>query len=388
MRAAKTARTAGRLVSRNKLVAGITAAFAVAIIVAVVAAGGGSAPAAAKHADPAVPDFTVSVLGAPGQHVTLSRQYRDKPVIVNFWASWCDPCQRETPLLARWYKQQHGAVNLIGLDENDSAASALKFAKAKGVTYALGFDPQVQVASAYGVASAGIPQTFFLDAQHRVVDRVYGALTVADLTRGLRLMKGLPAMRNAGWATRRTPLWIFAVIAVLLAGVAVLSLTQTPSSAQRAGDLRGYFGDVTAGIESCAGGFRDAQTALRKVTGGDAADYGTAVGMLTYNAQNCSPANNESLEDFANYQVAESLSSFGLDRADNDVITWAFDAQKTQDAMLAVLKAKTPKARTAADSTLAQAMGVLDKERATIYAIWHKAQQNTGDASPLPVLPT
>ncbi|HEX6451347.1 MAG TPA: TlpA disulfide reductase family protein [Trebonia sp.] len=387
MRAAKTAKAAVRLISRNKLLAGITAAFVVAIIAAVVAAGGGPAPAAAKHANPAVPNFTVAVLGVPSQHITLSRQYRDKPVIVNFWASWCDPCQRETPLLARWYKQQHGTVNLIGLDENDSAASALKFAKAKGVTYTLGFDPQVQVASAYGVAGAGIPQTFFLDARHRVVDRVYGALTTGDLTRGLRLMKELSAMRNAGWATRRTPLWIFAVIAVLLAGVAVLSLTQAPSNAQRAGDLRGYFGDVTAGIQSCAGGFHDAQTALRKVTSGDAADYGTAVGMLTYNAQNCSPANNESLQDFTNYQVTESLSSFSLDEADNAVITWAFDAQNAQDAMLTVLKAKTPEARTAADATLAQSMAVLDKERATIYAIWHKAQRNTGDASPLPILP-
>jgi cytochrome c biogenesis protein CcmG, thiol:disulfide interchange protein DsbE len=387
VRAAKIVKKAVLLIGRNKLMAGITAAFAVAIIAAVVAAGSGPAPAAAKHADPAAPNFTVAVLGAPGQHITLSRQYRDKPVIVNFWASWCDPCQRETPLLARWYKQQHGTVNLIGLDENDSAASALKFAKAKGVTYTLGFDPQIQVANAYGVAGAGIPQTFFLDAQHRVVDHIYGALTTADLTRGLRLMKELPAMRNAGWATRRTPLWIFAVIAVLVAGVAVLSLTQAPSSAQRAGDLRGYFGDVTAGIESCAGGFHDAQTALRKVTGGDAADDGTAVGMLTYNAQNCSPANNEPLQDFTNYQVAESLSSYNLDQADNDVITWAFDAQKAQGAMLTALKAKTPKARAAADTALAQAMAVLDKERATIYAIWHKAQQNTGDASPLPSLP-
>ena len=178
----------GRLIRRNKLIAGITAVFAAAIVVAVVVAGSGSAPAA-KHDDPPAANFTVAVLGIPGQHITLNSQYKDKPVIVNFWASWCEPCQRETPLLARWYKQ-HGTVNLLGLDENDSAASALKFAKSKGVTYPLGFDPQVKVADAYGVEGAGIPQTFFLDARHRVVNHVYGALTTASLARGVRLMNG------------------------------------------------------------------------------------------------------------------------------------------------------------------------------------------------------
>jgi cytochrome c biogenesis protein CcmG/thiol:disulfide interchange protein DsbE len=194
----------GRLVARNRLASGIAAAFVAAIVAVSLAAGGGPSPAA-KHRDPAAPDFTVAVLGSPGRHITLSNQYRDKPVIVNFWASWCDPCQRETPLLARWYKQQHGAVDLVGLDENDSAASALKFAEAKGVTYPLGSDPRVKVALAYGVQGAGIPQTLFLDAGHRVVDHVYGALTVADLTRGLRLMKLTPREHPRTPRATRTP---------------------------------------------------------------------------------------------------------------------------------------------------------------------------------------
>jgi hypothetical protein len=195
-------------------------------------------------------------------------------------------------------------------------------------------------------------------------------------------------MRNSGWATRRTPMWIFAVIAVLIAGVVVVSLDQSPSSAQRASDLRGYFGDVNAGIESCAGGLRDAETAVRTVANGDTSDYGTAVGMLTYNAQNCSPGNNESLEDFTSYQVPQSLSTLNLDEADNDVITWAFDAQKAQNAMLAVLRAKTPQARAGARASLASAMTTLDRQRGAIYAIWDHAQQTTGDHSKLPNLPT
>ena len=107
-------------------------------------------------------------------------------MIVNFWASWCDPCAKETPLLASWYKRQHGHVVLLGLDENDRTANALKFVRAKGVTYPIGFDPTVTVAGKYGVN--GLPQTFFLNAKHQIVDHVLGAVTEAELATGVRLM--------------------------------------------------------------------------------------------------------------------------------------------------------------------------------------------------------
>jgi hypothetical protein len=77
-------------------------------------------------------------------------------------------------------------VVLLGLDENDSAANALAFVKAKGVTYPIGFDPNVNVAGKYGVN--GLPQTFFLNARHQIVDHVVGAVTEASLANGLRLM--------------------------------------------------------------------------------------------------------------------------------------------------------------------------------------------------------
>jgi thiol-disulfide isomerase/thioredoxin len=173
-------RTAG-LARRHKVITGITALFVAAIIAVSLATSGSAAP----PNYPAAPGFSLPALGQAGQQVSLS-QYAGKPVIVNFWASWCEPCQQETPLLASWYKQQHGHVVLLGLDENDTTASALKFASAKGVTYPIGFDPNVTVALAYNVD--GLPQTFFLNAQHRIVDHVLGAVTTADLAKGLRLM--------------------------------------------------------------------------------------------------------------------------------------------------------------------------------------------------------
>ena len=173
-------RTAG-LALRHKVITGVVVAFIAAVIAVSVATTGSAAPPAYQ----AAPGFTLTALGQPGQHVSLS-QYAGKPVIINFWASWCAPCQQETPLLASWYKAQHGTVNLVGLDENDSTANALKFAHAKGVSYPIGVDPQLAAANAYGVT--GLPQTFFLNAQHRIVDHVLGAVTQADLAAGVRLM--------------------------------------------------------------------------------------------------------------------------------------------------------------------------------------------------------
>ena len=195
-------------------------------------------------------------------------------------------------------------------------------------------------------------------------------------------------LRHTGWATRRTPLWVFAAIIVLIGGVVVVSLSHKPSTAERAGDLSGYFADVNAGIESCAGGMRDSTTAFDKVQAGDKADLSSALRILAYSAQNCSPANNQPLQDFTSYQVTESLARFPLDKADNDVITWAFpDAMNAQQDMIAVLKAGTPAQRATAQATLTAALAVMDAQRSAIYAIWRNAEKSVSSSAALPYLP-
>jgi cytochrome c biogenesis protein CcmG, thiol:disulfide interchange protein DsbE len=182
-RAGRLAGRPGRLVLRHKLITGLVAIFVVAAVAVSLATSGAGSP---PPAPPMAAGFTLDSLTSPGQHITLS-QYQGKPLIVNFWASWCEPCQQETPLLASWYARQHGHVIVVGLDENDTASSALQFARAKGVSYPIGVDPQLAAANAYGVT--GLPQTFFLNAQHRIVDHVLGAVTEAKLDEGLRLMR-------------------------------------------------------------------------------------------------------------------------------------------------------------------------------------------------------
>jgi hypothetical protein len=195
-------------------------------------------------------------------------------------------------------------------------------------------------------------------------------------------------LRHTGWASRRTPLWVFAALIVLAGGVVLVSLSHKPSQSQRASDLTGYLSDVNAGIESCAGGARDSLAAFDKVEAGDRADYSTAVGILTFNAQNCSPANNQPLQDFTNYQVTESLAQFPLDQADNDVVTWAFpDAVNAQQDMLTVLRASTPADRAKAKAALSAALATMDAQRAGIYSIWRNAERSAGITTALPYLP-
>jgi hypothetical protein len=195
-------------------------------------------------------------------------------------------------------------------------------------------------------------------------------------------------LRHTGWASHRTPLWVFAAIIALAAGVVIVSLTHKPSPQERASDLAGYFSDVNAGIESCAGGARDSITALRNVEAGDMANSSAAQGILAYNAQNCSPLNNEPLSDFGSYQVTESLAQYRLDTADNDVMTWAADALGTQTDMLAVLKATTPAAKAQANTALQAAIRKMDAEKAAIDAIWTTAEKGTGSTATLPYLPS
>ena len=182
-----------RTAVRHKVISGLIALCVAGSLVAIGVAGSASGAAGASGqpakaaADVAAPAFSLPVLGHSGQHVSLS-QYAGRPLIVNFFASWCDPCKTETPLLAKFYRAEKGKVALVGLDENDVLGNAMSFTRADGVSYPVGWDPQFGIASAYGVNA--LPQTFFLDARHRIVDRIFGAVTLADLQKGIALATG------------------------------------------------------------------------------------------------------------------------------------------------------------------------------------------------------
>ncbi len=194
-------------------------------------------------------------------------------------------------------------------------------------------------------------------------------------------------LRRSGWATRRTPLWVFAFLAVAVAGVFLVSLAHRPSSSQRASDLAAYFRDVKSGIGSCAAGLHDSENAYGQVQAGDTAHAKTARAILTFGANNCTLAGNQALTDFAGYQVSEVLAHYNLDAADNGVITWSFDSTAVQQDMRAVLDAATPADRATAQAELKAAVTKLDGQRAALDAIWTAAKKAAGATAPIPALP-
>jgi thiol-disulfide isomerase/thioredoxin len=170
--------------SRRATIACAAAAVAIVVIAVLSLAGGGSG--ADTRALPAARSFTLPVLGHPGEKISLAA-FAGRPVIVNFFASWCPPCKRETPTLARFYRESGGRIAMIGVDSNDKAGPALRFVRSAGVRYPVGSDPLPAATTiSYGVY--GLPQTFFLNAQHQIVKRIFGAVTMRELGQAVALM--------------------------------------------------------------------------------------------------------------------------------------------------------------------------------------------------------
>ena len=107
-----------------------------------------------------------------GQTVTLA-DYAGRPVVINFWASWCIPCQQEFPMYRQARDEYAGqGLEVLGIIYQDSADSAGKFMTKEGATWPALIDPDGAVARAYRVTA--IPTTFFVDRHGIIRDASYG----------------------------------------------------------------------------------------------------------------------------------------------------------------------------------------------------------------------
>jgi cytochrome c biogenesis protein CcmG, thiol:disulfide interchange protein DsbE len=151
-------------------------------------------PAPKSAADPlvghAAPDFSLAMLGpSTGKSILSLSDFKGKPVVLNFWASWCAPCKEELPLLESTWKRMQAQgkdVIFLGIDFQESKSTATSFLQQNGVTYPAALDASGSVALKYGITS--LPDTFFINRSGMVISKELREITAQVLASKLQLI--------------------------------------------------------------------------------------------------------------------------------------------------------------------------------------------------------
>jgi cytochrome c biogenesis protein CcmG, thiol:disulfide interchange protein DsbE len=127
------------------------------------------------------PDFELGLFD--GSTFRLSDALaQGKPVVVNFWASWCGPCADEAPLLEAAAQRRGNEFTFVGVNVEDTDADALAFMRKYGITYPNGSANSGPISIKYGMR--GVPETYFIAPDGRLI-RKWNTLTAADLDQRL-----------------------------------------------------------------------------------------------------------------------------------------------------------------------------------------------------------
>jgi len=127
-----------------------------------------------------VPDIAGGAIG--GGTFSL-RALKGHWVVVNFFATWCDPCKNEYPQLVRFAAQHRGTAQVVGVVYEDRSADALRFHRTEGGTWPIVADPSARIADRYLVSA--LPQSFVIDPRGDLAAHIFGGVTVAKLDQAL-----------------------------------------------------------------------------------------------------------------------------------------------------------------------------------------------------------
>lgn len=164
--------------------------LSLAVVLGVVLAACGSpssstpahAPAQAPAAADPLPDQALFALPGPG--VVHTADYHGRPLVLNFWATWCAPCRREMPAFQQVWRELGGDVAFLGVNLEDDQGDALDLVAETGVTYDLAADPAGLLWREIG--GIGMPTTLFVDADGLIVRRHTGQLSAEALRELIR----------------------------------------------------------------------------------------------------------------------------------------------------------------------------------------------------------
>lgn len=135
----------------------------------------------------AAPDFTV--YDADGNAAQLS-DYIGKPIVLNFWASWCGPCKNEMPEFNEKSIELEGKVQFLMVNMTDGSRETLDTAKAyvesEGFTFPVLYDTDIDAANTYRVYS--LPTTYFIDENGGLTARASGTIDAATLQKGIDMI--------------------------------------------------------------------------------------------------------------------------------------------------------------------------------------------------------
>jgi thiol-disulfide isomerase/thioredoxin len=135
------------------------------------------------------PNFTMTDI--EGTRIKLSDLIaHGKPIVLNFWASWCPPCKVEMPEFDKAYKETGGEVQFIMLDLTDGQRETIQkgaqYVKEQGFSFPVYFDNEQEAAYAYGIRA--IPTTLFIDKDGYIVTGTQGAINGQTLRRGIEMI--------------------------------------------------------------------------------------------------------------------------------------------------------------------------------------------------------
>jgi cytochrome c biogenesis protein CcmG, thiol:disulfide interchange protein DsbE len=151
----------------------VVAAFAAAEL----ASGSGSDNTVGR----AAPPLPTKALRPPGVNLA---GLRGKPALVDFFASWCGPCAEEAPTLRKLSASLHGKATVVAVDWDDEDSAARAFVRRQGWTFPVLADTTGSVGESYGV-NVGLPTSFVLDSEGRIVETFRGPQSVSTLRQAL-----------------------------------------------------------------------------------------------------------------------------------------------------------------------------------------------------------